>query len=152
MGPWNGLKHSSQNQNQKWTRFIATFRVLERLCKVISMSVLYQFLPEPCPHFCTDTCVLFCMYYLCMRPGSLVRESKLYWKPSSWYVWGYNGDIGQGQFLFCGVGQRKLAEITIMTNRCRFCMGWSPSKDKQGRNEEQFSAVCFTRYPEPGQH
>ena len=27
-------------------------------------SVLYQFLPKPWPHFYTDACVLFCMYYL----------------------------------------------------------------------------------------
>ena len=51
MWPWNGLKHSSQNQNQKWTRFIATFRVLERLCKVISMSMINS---TDCPTLYTD--------------------------------------------------------------------------------------------------
>ena len=98
MWPWNGLKHSSQNQNQKWTRFIVTFRVLERLCNVISrvyvcaLSIPLIF-SKPCPLFCTDACVLFCLYYLCMLPCSLVTESKLYgsnWKtiflPWFWFT------------------------------------------------------------------
>ena len=45
--------------------------------------VLYPGYVSETPLFCTDACVLLCTYYICMLPGSIVRESKLYannWK------------------------------------------------------------------------
>ena len=81
---WNGLKRSSQCQKQKWTRFIAMFRVLQRLYKVISMSMIYQLhcmiFPEPWSPSTLILCVPCWIWYLCMVPRSLVRESKLYGK------------------------------------------------------------------------